>query len=533
MGKLKQKPYHCGEMGANAIQWHRVVSDRISKGSIHWITRHKDKEKIVVIWLWRLLFCCAALGGLVSKAVMAGQEKNSLEDCYLDGWQYSLQCSRLTVGEGDVQVDLAVMVSPALDESGAEPLYLLAGGPGQAASDLAVLLNKFRKINQDRAIVLVDRRGAGLSRPFSCGIDRDTPNDLDLISKSLADCYLQQTTFANSLSSRQTVEDLELVRKYFGHERISLWGGSWGTRTALLYQQWYPDSLSALVLDAVAPIDTKVFLSASAAEQAIQILARDCQSDRGCSKFGDWREVLDQLLLDWDDSIGENFPDPSTGRFTAHSMSRWALQSMIRAALYSPEASAQLPFAITEAGLGNYLPLAGISGLFSDTTTGMSLGLTFSVACSEELYRISEEEVASDIAGTFVGKAFLDFFSRGCEVWPVPERPYSKPEPRHHPVLLISGEADPITPPGYAEENLDYLSNKQHLIVRSGGHINSVRGCIPTLIGKFLEAPEVRLNQACMKDIHRPPFMIGAYGPELIQGLNPGSTGKSKRGEEL
>ncbi|WHI50808.1 hypothetical protein P3339_20670 [Microbulbifer sp. MLAF003] len=40
----------------------------------------------------------------------------------------------------------------------------------------------------------------------------------------------------------------------------------------------------------------------------------------------------------------------------------------------------------------------------------MSLGLTFSVACSEELHRISEEEVAADIAGAFIGRAFLEFF---------------------------------------------------------------------------------------------------------------------------
>ncbi|WP_445365477.1 alpha/beta hydrolase [Microbulbifer sp. ANSA001] len=466
----------------------------------------------------------------IAHGAMAAEGNGGADDCYLDGWQYSLQCSRITVGKEDTQVKLAVMVSPALDESGEEPLYLLAGGPGQAASDLAILLNKFRKINQTRAIVLVDRRGAGLSRPFSCGIDRNTPNELEVISKSLADCYLQQTTFANSLSSRQTIEDLELVRKHFGHEKISLWGGSWGTRTALLYQQWYPDSLTALVLDAVAPIDTKVFLGASAAEHALQTLVRDCQSDLACSRFGDWRGELEQLLINWDDSAAKKFPDPVTGRISEQPMSLWALQSMIRAALYSPEASAQLPFAITEAGSGNYLPLAGIAGFFSDTTTGMSLGLTFSVACSEELHRISEEEVAADIAGAFIGRAFLEFFSRGCDVWPVPKRLYSKPEPRHHPVLLISGEADPITPPIYAQKDLDYLSNKQHLVVMGGGHINSIRGCIPDLIDKFLTSPEVKLDQACVKDIHRPPFMIGAYGPELDRRGGSDSKGMEQGG---
>ncbi|WP_444920940.1 alpha/beta hydrolase [Microbulbifer sp. CnH-101-G] len=425
------------------------------------------------------------------------------------------------MGEGDSKVELAVFVSPALDKAEREPLYLLAGGPGQAASDLVPLLNKFRKINQNHAIVMVDRRGTGLSRPFNCGIDRHTPMDLTLISRELEQCYLQQANFANSLSSRQAVEDLEAVRKHLNHNRISLWGGSWGTRTALLYQQWYPNSLKALVLDAVAPIDTKVFLSAAAAESALQILMRDCQFDPTCSEFGNWRKVLDDLLSQWSESMAIDFRDPLTGETMKYPMSRWVLQNTIRTALYSPEAAAQLPFAIQQAGLGNYNPLAGIAGLFPDSAVGMSLGLTLSIACAEELSRITDEEISVDTSNTFVGNAFLEIFERGCEVWPVADRHYAKPQLRDHPVLLISGEADPITPPKYAEKQLGYLTNKQHLIIASGGHINSMRGCVPRLIKEFLDSPEEELQTTCVNKIHRPPFMSGIYGPEIMPDITP------------
>ncbi|GAB2903174.1 alpha/beta fold hydrolase [Microbulbifer echini] len=462
-----------------------------------------------------LLYGAVMLWGLLTTPLLISEEITDLQDCYLDGWGQPLRCTRIPVGEGDAEVTLAVFVSPAMNKVQREPLYLLAGGPGQAASDLAPFLHKFRKINQNHAIVMVDRRGTGLSRSFDCGIDRDTPMDLEFISKALEKCYLQQANFANSLSSRQSVEDLERVRKHLNHQRISLWGGSWGTRTALLYQQWYPNSLKALVLDAVAPIDSKVFLSATAAEDALKILVRDCLSDVSCSKFGNWRTVLDQLLNDWNKSIAVDFPDPNTGKPMAHPMSRWVLQNAIRTALYSPEAAAQIPFAIQQAGLGNYYPLSGILGLFPDGTSGMSLGLTLSIACAEELSRLSEEEIAADIRGTFVGDAFFGIFESGCEVWPVPDRAYEQPELRKHPVLLISGEADPITPPAYAEKQLGYLVNKQHLVVSSGGHINSMRGCIPRLIKEFLESPEKKLEQTCITDINRPPFTAGIYGPAI------------------
>ncbi|SHG17431.1 Pimeloyl-ACP methyl ester carboxylesterase [Microbulbifer donghaiensis] len=443
------------------------------------------------------------------------QDGRTSSSCYLDGWGDALRCYRIAVGLDATAVELSVTVAPAVNDVGREPLYLLAGGPGQAASDLAPLLNAFRRINRERDIVMVDRRGAGHSAAFRCGFERDMPVDLQSFSRQLARCYLQQPQFAEALSSRQAVEDLELVRKTLAHERIALWGGSWGTRTALLYQQWYPDSLSALVLDAVAPIDTKVFLTATAAERAMQILERDCAGDAVCAGLGNWRGDLDQLLAGWNAEMAARFPDPVTGVPAAIPLPRWALANSIRAALYDPAAAAQLPYAIHQASRGNYLPLSGISGLFLNTADGMAMGLTFSVACAEELNRITAEDVVADSKGSFLGSAFYELFHSGCQGWPVTAKPYSVPESRAQPVLLISGEADPITPPYYAEQALAYLSRKQHLVVPGGGHINSRRGCIPELIARFLNAPESPLDQSCVAEIRRPPFMADAFGPAL------------------
>ncbi|MFC6634480.1 alpha/beta fold hydrolase [Microbulbifer taiwanensis] len=457
---------------------------------------------------------------------MAAQDELASRACHLDGWSDALRCFRVAVGADDSE--LAVMVAPAVNDSEREPLYLLAGGPGQAASDLAPLLNAFRKINRERDIVMVDRRGAGLSGAFRCGFEREMPADLQQFSRRLADCYLQRPDFAESLSSRQTVEDLERVRMFLGHGRIALWGGSWGTRTALLYQQWYPESLSALVLDAVAPIDTKVFLTATAAERALQQLERDCARDPVCARFGDWKGQLAKMLNGWSAEQAASFPDPLTGGPVTEPLARWVLANAIRGALYDPVAAAQIPYAVHQAGRGNYLPLSGITGLFQNHADSMAMGLTFSVACAEELNRIGADEVAADSEGSFLGSAFFDLFRSGCEAWPVSSKPYAAPAPREHPVLLISGSADPITPPYYAEQQLGYLSHRQHLVVAGGGHINSRRGCIPELISRFLEMPGEPLEQACVADIHRPPFMADAFGPAL--GVSAVSV---ERGDQL
>lgn len=453
-----------------------------------------------------------SIGAGIASVAMAQEQP---ERCYLDGWGDALRCYKVPVGEGAARTELAVMVAPAVNDRGREPLYLLAGGPGQAASDLAPLLNAFQRIHRERAIVLVDRRGAGLSGAFRCGFERDMPADLQQFSAQLAECYLARPGFAEHLNSRQAVEDLERVRRFLGHGKIALWGGSWGTRTALLYQQWYPDSLAALVLDGVAPIQAKVFLTAGVAERALQQLAKDCSADPDCARFGDWTGELKRLLDGWDEVHAESLPDPLTGGPAREATPRWALANAVRAALYDPAAAAQLPYAVDQASRGNFRPLSGLTGLFVHSADGMSLGLAFSVACAEELNRISADEVARDGAGTFLGSAFFDLFATGCKSWPVRAKPYAAPARRAQPVLLISGAADPITPPTYAERDLGYLSHKQHLIVAGGGHINSARGCIPDLIAGFLDAPDTQLDAHCVADIQRPPFMVAPYGPAI------------------
>lgn len=448
------------------------------------------------------------------------------QTCYLDGWSESLRCYQITVDEG---VDLAVMVAPAVNGGQHEPLYMLAGGPGQAASQLAKLLNPLRKLNRERDIVFVDRRGAGKSDAFDCGMDEDMPVQLQEFVDQLAACYQDSPQRPKSLNSRQTVEDLETVRKALGHHKISLWGGSWGTRTALLYQQWYPESLQSLVLDGVAPIETKVFLTAKAAEASLQALVDACAEDSVCADFGDWRSELDTLLATWTPQQAAAFPDPFTGLPGKDPVEAWMLAGAVRTALYDPGAAAQLPYAIQQARSGNMRPLSGIFGLFAQLEGSMAMGLTFSVACAEEVNRMSAGEIAADSADTFIGDTFVRTFLQGCKRWPVAPRPYDKPEPRNHPVLLISGTADPITPPVYADSQLDYLTDKQHLVVAGGGHINSARGCIPELIREFLDTPDATLDQSCVADIQRPPFMAAAYGPALSQpALVAGQGGKNQ-----
>ena len=82
------------------------------------------------------------------------------------------------------------------------------------------------------------------------------------------------------------------------------------------------------------------------------------------------------------------------------------------------------------------------------------------------------------------------------------------------PVLLLSGEDDPITPPANAERAARTLSNSLSLVAPGQGHGNVFRGCIPRIMAQFIDAAAVKgLDTSCVKDIKPFPFFVSFSGP--------------------
>ena len=123
-------------------------------------------------------------------AATASSNRNAgsfaLQDCQLSApgmtSRYAAQCGTLTVFEdrsarSGRQIDLRIAVLPATGNTVApDPLFLLADGPGQAATEAFLpVLSAFERINHKRDIVLVDQRGTGKSHPLRCP---QSPQDL-------------------------------------------------------------------------------------------------------------------------------------------------------------------------------------------------------------------------------------------------------------------------------------------------------------------------------------------------------------------
>ncbi len=83
------------------------------------------------------------------------------------------------------------------------------------------------------------------------------------------------------------------------------------------------------------------------------------------------------------------------------------------------------------------------------------------------------------------------------------------------PVLLLSGEADPVTPPANGEQAAKTLTNSLHLVVPEMGHGQFYRGCMPRVITSFIQQGSLEnLDTTCVSEVKAPPFFLTLAGPQ-------------------
>ena len=139
-----------------------------------------------------------------------------------------------------------------------DPLVVLAGGPGQAASTLAPFASRLAELRRTRDVVLVDQRGTGRSSPLVCEAFKPRDTDVfepDPLPRAKA-CVAELTGKGVDLAQYTTtawIADLEAMREALGYERWNLWGGSYGTRVAQEYLRTHAERVRTMVLDGVAP----------------------------------------------------------------------------------------------------------------------------------------------------------------------------------------------------------------------------------------------------------------------------------------
>ncbi len=445
---------------------------------------------------------------------------------------YGAQCGQLAVKENpddpaSGEINLEILRLPAISPAPkADPLFLIQGGPGGSSVTMAEQIQgSFSELRKNRDLVFVDQRGTGKSNALSCeslSADEQLLPDAEqknLTLKTMQACAKKYGDVARFYTTPYAVKDLEQVRLALGYRQINLWGGSYGTRVVLEYMREHPQSLRAVVMDGLAPV--QVALPAGAAQtasSAFNKLNEQCAQQPQCkNQYGDLLQNAQAILarLNQQETKGEPltiaYEHPRTQQPKQLSLSKNSFTSLVFMSLYSRDLSALLPQVLYKAVAGDYRMLASLFALASEQPNllDMAQGLHFSVICSEDA-KLYPSQSASSV---FLGVDMLDEARSICAFWPKAEMPesYYQPINATTPALLLSGAVDPVTPKPMADAVIKHLSNATQLEAPGGHHIISTQGCMPQLIAQFIEqASMANINTSCVQKIKPLPLILGA-----------------------
>lgn len=423
-------------------------------------------------------------------------------------------------------IEIAVAVVPALDlNPEKDPFVPLAGGPGGSAIEFyAAYRAAFEHVRRHRDILLVDQRGTGSSSRMDCDADDDVIEgkfDEEQVLQITRDCLEALPHDPRFFTTSVAVTDLEAVRETLGYGPLNLYGVSYGSRVAQHFAKRYPASTRSIVLDGVVP--PQVVLGpeiATEAQSALDRVFASCAADAACNArfpelpqaFREIRAVLEA------EPVTVEIPNPVTGERESVDFGPAELAGAIRLLAYNANSRSIIPLLVHTAASGNFEPLAAqFRMIATEMADALALGMHNSVMCSEDAPYYDFDAIDYEaLEASYIGAVQLEAIETMCSVWPPGpvDDDFRAPLDTAIPVLLLSGDADPITPPRYASLAMVELDRARHLIGKQQGHGQAPVGCTPRLIGEFVAtADPVGLDAACLERSFVMPFFLDFGGP--------------------
>lgn len=479
--------------------------------------------------LLTLAVLCTSLIVHSDEVTNAEQHHSSLtiEDCHVKGIKQFVRCGKLKVPENyqkpnATQIELNFVILPAMDESeGLEPMMFLAGGPGQAASELAGGVRRtFNDVRKTRDIILIDQRGTGESATLECP-DVEVPDPYTSLAEDLQldvvkQCLAGIKSDLSQYGSENAIRDFDQVRLALGHQQVNLYGGSYGTRAALVYMRLFPQSIRSVVLDSVGPVEVPIGAFGQSAARAFDIVLDNCQKDESCNKaYPNLKDEFSQVMSRIEkEPFTVDIIHPRLGTKTQLLMSKGKFTSQIRMMLYSPNMHSMIPLIIHQTYLENYAPLTGFIA-----TTAKGAGIyevvLFNIICSEDFPRITAEQWAADGENHLDGELSQLAFGGVCPLWPRYEvsEAFYQPVTADIPTLILSGNMDPVTPPSNGEYSDKSLPNSRHIVDMNAAHIVNSNKCTGGMVKEFFDTIDPQaVDASCLEDNPKPSFVPSLNG---------------------
>ena len=424
----------------------------------------------------------------------------------------------------------------------ADPVIFLPGGPGGSFLRYAEGWRS-HPLRGIRDLVILDFRGTGFSEPNLCpelnerwwqlySADLEGEELIDRATEAFGECLnaLEPTLDLSTFSTRHTVRDLEALRQALGFGPWNLFGVSYGTHVAQIYQRTFPEQVRSMILDSPLPLNYNYLADRyDTYHRALELLFSTCTQDPQCSRrFPNLEETFYENLetlrttplrvavprdLPGSRTFTVNFADLHAGVFNV---------------MYDPRGYAIIPLLTEALGKRDELVFRRLITMLYEQNDRLSQGNYLLVQQNDEVllpdrrqqeglsdpgYPRLKEALAIDMAREIALRRTSRARSDSIPVYG------SDPSV---PVLIFSGRLDPITPPAYGQRTASLYPNSVYVSFPGQGHgVASTRNaCAQSIAQAFILRPGDRSALTCVTEAEEGiPFVTDIYDNSRVAGL--------------
>lgn len=447
-----------------------------------------------------------------------------------------VSCGTVAVPErrdipGSKTIDVAYVVFHATNkkDGARDPLLFVSPSPFIQAvtAGAAYYQNVIQPVTSDRRdVILFDERGAGLSKPgFLCDFSNRVPVSA---AQAMATCHDQlqgEGVDLDAYTSSAVADDAHDLMYALGYRHYNVLTFGYGTRVAELLLRQHAGEIRSEIVSSPIPLDANWMADAPANfQEAVDALAKACAAQPGCANaHPDLRSELSATTtrLDAAPHTLEIRPAGSAPRpyvVDGHAfltLVQWTLQN-------SPAAVLPLPALSSQVAAGQFSQFDVLAAPIFASIVNSSIGygrdsplaaVQYAFLCHEDAPFETPQLVAAAEAG--VAHPLLEI----RDVPPTLERclswSASQPDPSWHqpvvsnvPVLVLSGEYDPNSPPQYGGQLASTLKNATYVELPGTGTPLFMKDepCATSLASQFLDNPHKALAPSCQRAISEPVF---------------------------
>jgi pimeloyl-ACP methyl ester carboxylesterase len=453
----------------------------------------------------------------------------------------SLECGQLVVPESRRRPDgrtiqLAVVRlrnTAALEPSQTPlpPLVLLHGGPGD--SGISRFLAPGAPLPRLRDVVIYDQRGAGFSQPAICAdfgkqytalLEEESSlaqadERIRGLARSCMATLLSQNIDPAAYTTAESAADLVDLRRALGYPQWDVYGVSYGTTLALAGLALDAGGIRAVLLDRPRkPGPWRLAEGELRAQGSLDRIFRACDRDASChvafpSPERDLAALFRKLQK-------KPLHVPATDSQKAFVLGGEKLILAIHLGLSVPRRIAVIPFLLRQLHAGDEVRAARELAGWISAATGYT-ALERLVNCNDQYgpgtLRL-EKSALSRVSAPLKSLRRTSTL-RSCDLWTgrFDDTPPAFPTGATNPVLIITGEFDPLTPPEDGRQIAAMLPNAHHYELPGESHGRSgsgaPAGCDLSIMSEFLADPTRLPNTSCI--LAMPPLRFVTSWEEM------------------